>query len=276
MGCLESEILVASWNGTTWSVDAVPNENATDGLASVDCTSTTSCVAIGGFYDGSTGISKSLVESWNGTDWSAIYGPNPGPQSSGYTSVNCNSLADCIGVGDIFNPSAGVQEQTLAATWNGAALSVVPSPDPSTTFDELDGLSCVGSNDCVAVGYSKSPSVDQTLIESWDGTTWSVVPGPGTGVEITTTSLPDGTTGIAYAATLTATGGNPPYSWRVVSGSKLPRGLRLNKATGQIYGTPKRVGSYSFAIEVRDTKTATKPHLRTFATTTLSITVSQD
>ena len=41
---------------------------------------------------------------------------------------------------------------------------------------------------------------------------------------ITTTSLPGGTTGTAYSATLQASGGTTPYSWTVSSGT-LPAGL---------------------------------------------------
>ena len=54
---------------------------------------------------------------------------------------------------------------------------------------------------------------------------------------ITTTSLPNGEITMPYNATLTATGGTTPYSWKVTSGT-LPAGLTLNAATGTITGTP--------------------------------------
>jgi hypothetical protein len=43
--------------------------------------------------------------------------------------------------------------------------------------------------------------------------------------------------GVFYAFTLTATGGVPPYSFFIVSGT-LPAGLTLNSITGGIAGTP--------------------------------------
>ena len=68
---------------------------------------------------------------------------------------------------------------------------------------------------------------------------------------ITTTQLPNGTQGIAYSATLSATGGTPPYTWSLVSGS-LPAGLNLVSNSGAIQGTPTTVGVSNFTVQVRD------------------------
>jgi hypothetical protein len=54
---------------------------------------------------------------------------------------------------------------------------------------------------------------------------------------ITTTSLPYGQLGVAYSATLMATGGTGAVTWAVTSGS-LPPGLALNATTGVISGQP--------------------------------------
>src|ERR1700691_1285925 len=54
---------------------------------------------------------------------------------------------------------------------------------------------------------------------------------------ITTTALPSGHVGTAYATTLVATGGSAPYSWAVSRGS-LAAGLTLAASTGAISGTP--------------------------------------
>jgi hypothetical protein len=68
---------------------------------------------------------------------------------------------------------------------------------------------------------------------------------------ITTTSLPNGTRGVAYSQTVQATGGTLPYAWSVVSGS-LPNGLTLNSSTGVISGTPSRRGTYNFTVRCTD------------------------
>ena len=49
--------------------------------------------------------------------------------------------------------------------------------------------------------------------------------------------LPPAQQGVPYSFTLTASGGNPPYTFAITSGA-LPAGLSLNGATGVISGTP--------------------------------------
>ena len=85
---------------------------------------------------------------------------------------------------------------------------------------------------------------------------------------ITTTSLSNGTAQVSYSASLSATGGTPPYGWSVSSG-QLPPGLSLGATSGTIAGTPTQSGSYSFSITVSDS--ASPPQT---ATAPLSITVS--
>ena len=77
---------------------------------------------------------------------------------------------------------------------------------------------------------------------------------------ITTTQLPNGTQGVAYSSTLTASGGTPPYSWSIVAGA-LPAGLSLVSSTGVIQGTPTSPGLSNFTVQVRDasSNTATAP-----------------
>jgi hypothetical protein len=58
---------------------------------------------------------------------------------------------------------------------------------------------------------------------------------------------------VGYSYQLNATGGKPPYTWAITSGS-LPPGLHL-ASTGAISGTPTAAGSSTFGIIVRDAST---------------------
>ncbi len=60
-----------------------------------------------------------------------------------------------------------------------------------------------------------------------------------------------GQVGVAYSSALVATGGVPPYTFSITSGS-LPPGLTLNTSTGAITGTPTTYGTFNFTAQVVD------------------------
>ncbi len=66
----------------------------------------------------------------------------------------------------------------------------------------------------------------------------------------------------AYATSILTSGGVPPFTWSILSGS-LPPGLLLNKTSGQISGTPTAPGVFKFTPQVVDSaippQTATTP-----------------
>ena len=68
-------------------------------------------------------------------------------------------------------------------------------------------------------------------------------------VQITTTSLPAGMVSQNIHTNLQATGGQPPYTWSLVSGS-LPPGVIFN--SGLIDGIPTNSGTFNFTIQVTD------------------------
>ena len=80
--------------------------------------------------------------------------------------------------------------------------------------------------------------------------TWSVGRRLTPPLGISTTSLANGTVGVGYSASLSATGGAVPVSWAVVSGA-LPSGLSLDP-TGVISGTPTVAGSAQFGVRAMD------------------------
>jgi len=73
-------------------------------------------------------------------------------------------------------------------------------------------------------------------------------------LELTTSQLPGGTVGSSYSTTLSASGGTPPYSWSVSSGT-LPTGLSLS-SSGTLSGTPTVAGAFPFTVAVKDTASA--------------------
>jgi hypothetical protein len=91
---------------------------------------------------------------------------------------------------------------------------------------------------------------------------------------ITSTTLPNGQVGVAYAATLAATGGTTPYSWALTAGT-LPAGLSLNAATGAITGTPSATASAtSLTFKVTDSGTPAQSGSVTLALTVTASTLT--
>jgi hypothetical protein len=76
-------------------------------------------------------------------------------------------------------------------------------------------------------------------------------PPPDSSIRITAKQLPSGRVQSPYQTSLTASGGEQPYTWSVVSGS-IPAGLLLDAATGMISGTPSETGSFPLGIRVSD------------------------
>lgn len=75
-------------------------------------------------------------------------------------------------------------------------------------------------------------------------------------LQITTSSLANGSTGTGYTAPLNATGGVPPYTWSITQG-QLPAGLSLvtnSNSTGTISGTPTLAGTSDFKVTVTDSE----------------------
>lgn len=72
-------------------------------------------------------------------------------------------------------------------------------------------------------------------------------------VQILTGSLPNGQRGRGYNQLLQAGGGSGNFTWSVSSGS-LPVGLRLDAATGRIWGKGVVKGSSTFTITAQDTQ----------------------
>jgi hypothetical protein len=111
--------------------------------------------------------------------WSGLQPPSPGAAGNELSGVTVLSPCNAWTVGS-FNNSSG-QQQTLVEHWNGAAWTVVPSPDPGSVDDGLNAVRAVSASDIWAVGADDIPGIEQTLIVRWDGHAWSKVTSPSPG-----------------------------------------------------------------------------------------------
>jgi photosystem II stability/assembly factor-like uncharacterized protein len=70
--------------------------------------------------------------------------------------------------------------------------------------------------------------------------------------QITSTALDSGMVGMTYSDTLEVIGGDPPYSWEILSGT-LTDGLELS-AAGIIQGIPNEAGQFQFTVRASDSR----------------------
>lgn len=89
------------WNGTSWSIVRSPGPTGAvaDFLSGVSCQSSGSCTAVG-WYDMSSGPSRTLAEGGSGTSWSVQRTPDAGTGLPNWLqSVACSSPTTCTAVG---------------------------------------------------------------------------------------------------------------------------------------------------------------------------------
>jgi hypothetical protein len=158
---LESEV----WNGTSWSLKAMPptpSGATSPRLWGLSCLSPTWCMAVGDYDVGSA--QPLLSEIWNGSKWTMHLPPNPsGVEGSALLGVSCLSTTFCNAVGDSVTPKFAFD--ALGEIWNGTSWKIDPTPSAgkkklSTLFD----VSCLSTTFCLTVGG---------LAAEWNGSSWT-------------------------------------------------------------------------------------------------------
>jgi hypothetical protein len=113
--------------------------------------------------------------------------------------------------------------------------------DPATGL--LSGTPTTSGAYTMVVRATDSASPSQTTTASFT-LTIEVAP------QITTTSLPDGQSGVPYNYTIPVTGGVPPYTWGLTA--YWEAALSFDLHTGTISGTPARTGTDDLYVSVGD------------------------
>jgi hypothetical protein len=180
-------ILSVSGQSSIFSVIPSPNSDP-DGnvLNAVTAVTPTDAWAVGFKNSNNVNFSRTLIEHWNGSQWTIVSSPNPGSplsctrSNSGnvLTSVSAVSSNDVWAVGFFFSCTSLIQPLTLH--WNGSTWTNIPNA-PVLTNDNsaLNGVVALASNDVWAVGYQPaSNGAVLPLIEHWNGVAWSMVPAP--------------------------------------------------------------------------------------------------
>jgi hypothetical protein len=173
----EDLALAERWDGSRWTLALPRRLRFADDevLTDVDCTSPTSCVAVGHYsYDELFNGAAPLIERWNGTTWSPERSSNPaGSADTELQAIDCATADRCVAVGYQRRPDG--RYASFAEISRGSAWSVLPTVDAKGSPDtELADVSCPGPDSCVAVGSAVLQGKVNAFAESWNGATWSV------------------------------------------------------------------------------------------------------
>jgi hypothetical protein len=159
--------------------------------------------------------------------------------------------------------AGGAQSFTATGTYSDNSTQNITSQVTwSSSNSAVATINASGVATGVAGGTS---SIKATLGAVNNSTTLTVQPAT---LVITTASLPSGTQGVAYTASLSSSGGTPAVSWTLANKTTLPPGLALSLA-GQITGTPTASGTATFTVQATDSGSPAQ-----IATQTLSITIA--
>ncbi|MGE0884224.1 MAG: putative Ig domain-containing protein [Blastocatellales bacterium] len=200
-------------------------------------------------------LKNAIAGTGNGTVGYSV-APNTGPPRSGTLFaagelVTVNQASGCpinvspanLSAGQIgvnynqqFTQSGGVG----AITWSVSSGSLPPGMMLNPGTGLLSGIPTVPA--------SFNFTIRATDINSCYGETSYLLVINCQPLNITPTSLPNGTAGTVYNQQLTLTGGTGATDWSVSAGS-LPGGLSLNPASGVLSGIPQVTGPFNFTVK---------------------------
>jgi hypothetical protein len=170
--------LAEGWDGSTWSVQPVPEPAVAkaSSLWDVSCAGATACVAVGKYVD-SAGAPLTLIEEWDGASWSLLQSPNPaGARDVLLRGVSCSTAVACTAVGS-YTDSAGsdwpIVEARSSSAW---VIQAAPLPADATNGGALVDASCSAATACTAMGVymSNQTFVAASFAARWDGSNWTV------------------------------------------------------------------------------------------------------
>jgi hypothetical protein len=160
-------------------------------------------------------------------------------------NISTNSLPDGT-VGSAYSVQLQANAGRTPYMWTLTAESRLPPGLTITPGGRISGTPTTAGDYAFTITV-----VDSRLDTANRSFTIRVLPRPA----ITTAALPTAVVGAAYSQTIAASGGVPPYTWSLKTGS-LPPGLTLNGMMGRIAGTPSTAGSFNFTARVVDSGNA--------------------
>lgn len=149
------------------------------------------------------------------------------PQSVAITSGASQSFVAAVSG----TSNTGVTWTTTGGSVSGTGILTAPTVTAATSLT-VTATSAADPSKKASASVSVSPQTSATPF-------------------ISTSAVPPATVGVAYAAAISASGGQLPYQWSIASGS-LPQGIQFDSTTGALNGTANQQGQFGFSAKVTD------------------------
>ena len=255
--------LATHWNGTTWTIVAIPNTtgSAKSMLNGVAALTPTNAWAVGRGKD-----AHALIEHWDGTTWTITPTPTPTPPP-GWTftgatlnAVTARTSTDIWAVGSFTSlQNTTSRTRTLALHYNGTTWQITPTPTTAIDTD-LTATTALAANDVWTVGTASTINgttpPDPLVIQHWNGTAWTTVAHPAvTGGRLK--GIAARSSGDIWAVgdffdntTTTPTGGTLTLHWDGTAWTKVasPNGSSGSSLLNAASATPSDVWAVGFDV----------------------------
>jgi hypothetical protein len=198
----------------SWTGAQPPSPGPNTQLAGVTVLSACDAWAAGSFV-GTGGVRDTLIEHWNGANWTVVPSPSPGSKQNFLTSIRAASPASIWAAG-AYDDGHGPSDKTLILHWDGARWTQQRTPNPGSADDELAGVRSISAREAWAVGSSFDGTTNKSLVLHFTGGQWHQVKVP----VVLTGDVLDGVAassatdvwavGEAFRAKPSVRGGRPP------------------------------------------------------------------
>jgi hypothetical protein len=171
----------AFWDGKQWSSAPLPSAISSNGSGNGSDANVISCVkptfcAVGGSYVDGNGNTQAFTATSNGSQWKIdeLGGEISNSPGSSPRAISCASSTFCVVGGEVGNGSD--YPRPLMFTWDGNNWY----QSPTTISREVDFVSCVSSQFCMAIGGSS--------VAEWNGANWISLPSLEDSLQVTSLS----------------------------------------------------------------------------------------
>lgn len=191
VGRVGNEPLLQRWDGTAWTRVQGPNPTGSVGtnINSIAAVASDDIWAVGSYFkEPSYANEWTIILHYDGTTWSIVPSPNPGPERNTLVSVAAHGADDVWAVGNY--QISDVEWRALVLHWDGMQWNVMTTPFYQTggdyeTFDNsLSDVAVLTPSDVWVVGkYSDKLKSNGYyygggLAMHWNGSQWTITPVP--------------------------------------------------------------------------------------------------